>query len=134
MCMYTYCVSMCISLSLSIYLYISLSLYIYIYILSCAIYTHTPARKSSTNFQQYYFVIQFRSTNWLGHGHGYKWHSSIIDSASEAASSAPRLQQLHSFSFYMFLFVLYFLIHLIFYNLLFICYHIIYHIIYFLIF
>ena len=44
--------------------------------MSCAIYTHTPARKSSTNFQLYYFVIQFCSTNWLGHGHGYKWHSS----------------------------------------------------------
>ena len=48
-----------------------------LYLLSCAIYTHTPARKSSTNFQLYYFVIQFCSTNWLGHGHGYKWHSSL---------------------------------------------------------
>ena len=46
--------------------------------MSCAIYTHTPARTSSTNFQLYYFVIQFCSTNWLGHGHGYKWHSSIM--------------------------------------------------------
>ena len=45
-------------------------------VMSCAIYTHTPARRSSTNFQQYYFVIQICSTNWLGHGHGYKWHSS----------------------------------------------------------
>ena len=34
------------------------------------------ARGSSTNFQLYYFVIQICSTNWLGHGHGYKWHSS----------------------------------------------------------
>ena len=45
-------------------------------IMSCAIYTHTPARKSSTNFQLYYFVIQFCSANWPGHGHRYKWHSS----------------------------------------------------------
>ena len=45
--------------------------------MSCAIYTHTPARKSSTNFQLYCFVIQICSTNWLGHGHGYKWHSSL---------------------------------------------------------
>ena len=42
----------------------------------CAIYTHTPARKSSTDFQLYYSVIQICSTNWVGHGHGYKWHSS----------------------------------------------------------
>ena len=42
-------------------------------LLSCAIYTHAPARKSSTNFQLYYFVVQICSTNWLGHGHGYKW-------------------------------------------------------------
>ena len=48
-------------------------------LLSCAIYTHTPARKSSTNFQLYYFVIQICSTNWLGHGHGYKWHSSPLN-------------------------------------------------------
>ena len=46
--------------------------------MSCAIYTHTPARTSSTNFQLYYFVIQICSTNWLGHGHGYKWHSSYM--------------------------------------------------------
>ena len=47
--------------------------------MSCAIYTHTPAR-NYTNFQLYYFVIQFCSTNWLGHGHGYKWHSSTTPS------------------------------------------------------
>ena len=52
--------------------------------LSCAIYTHTPARKSSTNFQQYYFVIQICSTNWLGHGDGYKWHSSKTSSCLRA--------------------------------------------------
>ena len=40
------------------------------------IHTHTPARKSSTSSQLYYFVIQMCSANWLGHGHGYKWHSS----------------------------------------------------------
>ena len=55
-------------------------------ILSCAIYTHTPARTSSTNFQLYYFVIHVCSTNWLGHGHGYKWHSS--DTNKKATSSA----------------------------------------------
>ena len=42
----------------------------HVVMVSCAIYTHTPARKSSTNFQLYYFVIQNCSTNWLGHGHG----------------------------------------------------------------
>ena len=45
---------------------------------SRAIYTHTPARKSSTNFQLYCFVIQICSTSWLGHGRGYKWHSSTM--------------------------------------------------------
>ena len=45
--------------------------HLFILYLSCAIYIHTPARKSSTNFQLYYFVIQICSTNWLGHGHGY---------------------------------------------------------------
>ena len=52
-------------------------------LLSCAIYTHTPARKSSTNFQLYYFAIQICSTNWLGHGHGYKWHSSVQNLSSQ---------------------------------------------------
>ena len=47
-----------------------------IIIMSCAIYTHTLARKSSTNFQLYYFAIRVCSTSWLGHGHGYKRHSS----------------------------------------------------------
>ena len=46
---------------------------------SCDIHTHTPARKSSTNFQLYYFVIQICYTNWLGHGHGYEWHSLAYD-------------------------------------------------------
>ena len=43
-------------------------------ILSCDIHTHTPARKSSTNFQLYYLLYKLFS-NWLGHGHGYEWHS-----------------------------------------------------------
>ena len=46
--------------------------------MSCDIHNHTPARKSSTNFQLYYFVIQICSTNWLGHGHGYEWHSLLM--------------------------------------------------------
>ena len=55
---------------------------------SCAIYTHTPARESSTNFQQYYFVIHVCSTNWLGHGHGCKWHSSRITISIVIVSSS----------------------------------------------
>ena len=43
---------------------------------SCDIPTHTPAQKSSTNFLPYVCVIQVCSTKWLGHGHGYEWHSS----------------------------------------------------------
>ena len=35
-------------------------------ILSCDIHTDTPARKSSTNFQLYYFVFHICATNWLG--------------------------------------------------------------------
>ena len=86
---YTY---MCMYVCVYIYIYMYTHMYTCIHIrvrslpsrrrtfvvfLSCAIYTHTPARKSSTNFQLYYFVIQICSTNWLGHGHGYKWHSSV---------------------------------------------------------
>ena len=48
--------------------------------MSCDNHTHTPARKSYTNFQLYYFVIQISSTNRLGHGHGYEWHSLIDNS------------------------------------------------------
>ena len=59
---------------------ITIIMMIMMIILSCAIYTHTPARKSSTDFQLYYFVVQMCSTNWLGHGHGYKWHSSASSS------------------------------------------------------
>ena len=32
--------------------------------------------RSYTNFILYPFVISTCSTNWLGHGHGYEWHSS----------------------------------------------------------
>ena len=45
-------------------------------IMSCDIHTHTPAQKRSTNFILYPFVVERCSTNWLGHGHGYEWHSS----------------------------------------------------------
>ena len=46
-------------------------------LMSCDIYTHTPARKSSTNLQLYYYVVQIYYTNWLGRGHGYEWHSRV---------------------------------------------------------
>ena len=36
-----------------------------------------PCPESSTDIMLYPFVIQRCSTNWLGHGHGYEWHSSI---------------------------------------------------------
>ena len=47
--------------------------------MSCDIHTHAPAQKSSTNlnFILYPFFVQTCSINWLGHGHGYEWHSSI---------------------------------------------------------
>ena len=60
---------------------------------SCAIYTHTPAQTSSTSFQLYYFVIQFCSTNWLGHGHGYKWHSSYPPSKQNNKSKHKLIKQ-----------------------------------------
>ena len=44
---------------------------------SCDIRTHTPAQKTYTNIILYPFVIEPCSTNWLGHGHGYEWHSSF---------------------------------------------------------
>ena len=44
-------------------------------IMSCAIHTHTPAKKSSTNFLLYPFLLLKCSANRLGHGHGYKCHS-----------------------------------------------------------
>ena len=44
--------------------------------LSCDIYTHSPAPTSSTNFLLYPFVLHIRSTNCLGHGHGYDYHPS----------------------------------------------------------
>ena len=43
---------------------------------SCEIHTHTPARKSYSNFQLCYFVVQSCSTDCLGHGHGYECRSS----------------------------------------------------------
>ena len=60
------------------YTYIVLYTYIHIYIykyfcLSCAIYTHTPARTSSTNFQLCYFAIllyEFVLQTGLGLGMG----------------------------------------------------------------
>ena len=46
--------------------------------LSCDIHTHTPARKSYTDFLRYSFVLQNRSTNYLGHGYGYECHSQTL--------------------------------------------------------
>ena len=43
--------------------------------MSCDIHTRTPAQKSSTNFMLYPFVVEQCSTNWLGRGHWYEWHS-----------------------------------------------------------
>ena len=43
--------------------------------LSCDIHTQTPAKKSSTNFLLYPFLLRKCSTNRIGHGHGYECHS-----------------------------------------------------------
>ena len=59
--------------------------------LSCDIHTHTPARKSPTNFQLYYVVIQLCSTNCLGHGHGYECHSPISDPPVRTCLILPHL-------------------------------------------
>ena len=40
-------------------------------IMSCDIHTHTPAKKSSTNFQPYPFLLRRCYTNCLGHGRFY---------------------------------------------------------------
>ena len=53
--------------------------------LSRDIHTHTPARKSYTNFQLYYFVIQICSTNCLGHRHGHECHSPMTEEEEEDA-------------------------------------------------
>ena len=46
--------------------------------LGCDIHSHAPALKGSTKFMLYPFVRRTSSTNWLGHGHGYEWHSSFM--------------------------------------------------------
>ena len=43
-------------------------------VLSCDIHTHTPAKKSSTNFLLYPFLLRKCSAHCLGHGHGYECH------------------------------------------------------------
>ena len=61
--------------------------------MSYDIHIHAPARKSFTNFQLYDFIIQMCSINWLGHGHGYECHSSIIrqlEKCRELPLSCPR--------------------------------------------
>ena len=58
--------------------------------LSCDIHTHTPALKSSTNFQLYYFVMRIYSTNWLGHGYGYEWHSLVLSQSPLWAEHCQR--------------------------------------------
>ena len=45
--------------------------------LSCDLHISAPAPESSTNFVLYPFAQQTRSTNCLGHGHGYECHSSL---------------------------------------------------------
>ena len=42
--------------------------HLYQVLVSCAIYTHTPARKSSTNFQLYYLLYKFVLQIGLGMG------------------------------------------------------------------
>ena len=41
---------------------------------SCDIHTHTPAKRSSTDFRLYPYLLHERSTNSPGHGHGYECH------------------------------------------------------------
>ena len=107
-------VCMYVSIYLSIYLSISLSLSIYIYIyihtyvhisvsfdrervtspwhaqLVCELrYSYPcPCPQSSTHFLQYPFVLQTCSTNCLGHGHGYEYHSPVWMSVQQIR---PRL-------------------------------------------
>ena len=45
--------------------------------MSCDIHTHTPVKKSSTNFRLYPFLLRKCSTNCLGHAHGYERHSPV---------------------------------------------------------
>ena len=52
---------------------------------SCDIHAHTPAKKSSTNFLLYPSIIRKCSTNWLGHGDGYAWHSPVWTAAIRQA-------------------------------------------------
>ena len=56
-------------------------------VMSCDIdiHTHTPAKKSSTNFLLHTFVIRACSTNSLGHRHGHECHS-----PGEPARQRPR--------------------------------------------
>ena len=47
--------------------------------LSCAIHTHAPAKKSSTNcFLLYPFLLHTCSTNCHGHGYEYECHSPLV--------------------------------------------------------
>ena len=43
----------------------------------CHLYPY-PCPKKFYKLPAILFVIQICSTNWLGHGHGYKWHSSPV--------------------------------------------------------
>ena len=54
-------------------------------LVSCDIYTHTPAKKSSTNFRLYPFLLQTYYTNRVGHGHGYECHSPISQCISTSS-------------------------------------------------
>ena len=55
----------------------SLSCFAGLALLSCDIHTHTPAKKSSANFLLYPFLPHNYSTNYIGHGDGYKCHSPV---------------------------------------------------------
>ena len=63
--------------------------------LSCNIHTQTPARKSYTNLQLYYFVIQICSTNCVGHGHGYECHSSHLSFLSMSLAAGSSFIKIH---------------------------------------
>ena len=62
--------------------------------MGCDIHTHAPAEKGSTNIILYPFVLRQCSTNWLGHGHGYEWHSSDNTSGTRCACSKSDLAEL----------------------------------------
>ena len=73
--MYIMYIYIYICVYVDVYIYIYIYIYVYIYMLrrpgetrevSCDIHTHTPARKSYTDFQLYYFCYTnlFHKLSW----------------------------------------------------------------------